>query len=309
MSDFQGLPTRILNNGLISLEFPVGAGPRIVRLSAFGKENLFADVPTTVSTLYGDFFFRGGHRLWHAPETLPRTYIPDNDGVSIEELTDGVRLLGSTEIETGITKVIEIHLSVDQAAVTLKHTLRNESQGQVELAPWALTMFRLGGTVILPQPIGNADQNGMLNNRILALWPYTHINDPRLVLRDDFILIHSVPSPSPFKIGYYNPHRWMAYWLNGILFRKTFDISSGAAYPDGGCNTESFCNDHFTELESLGSLVKLEAGEAANLTETWELFPGLDVPFLSDEICEVLSLAGGDSKYSASSKVFSKSQI
>ena len=292
MSDFQGLPTRILNNGLLSLEFLAEAGPRIVRLSAFGKDNLFADIPTTVSTPYGDFFFRGGHRLWHAPEALPRTYIPDNDGMSIEELTDGVRLNGATEIGTGITKVIEIHLSVDRAAVTLKHILRNDNLWQVELAPWALTMFRLGGTVILPQPIGNSDQNGLLNNRILAFWPYTHINDPRLVLRDDFILIHADPSPSPFKIGYYNPQGWMAYWLNGILFRKTFDISFGAAYPDGGCNAESYCNDQFVELESLGLLVRLEAGGVVNLIETWELYPGLNVPFLSGEICEVLSLGG-----------------
>ncbi|HEX7393838.1 MAG TPA: hypothetical protein VF313_02835, partial [Anaerolineaceae bacterium] len=208
MSDFQGLPTRILNNGLLSLEVLAEAGPRIIRLSAFGKENLFADIPTKVSTPYGDFFFRGGHRLWHAPETMPRTYIPDNEGLSIEELTDGVRLNGSTEKGTGITKAIEIHLSSDRAAVTLKHTLRNDNLWQVELAPWALTMFRLGGTVILPQPVGNSDRYGMRNNRILALWPYTHINDPRLVLRDEFILIHATPSPSPFKIGYYNPHGW-----------------------------------------------------------------------------------------------------
>ena len=84
MSDFQGLPTRILGNGLISLEFLTGAGPRIVRFSAFGKENLFAGIPTSVGTPYGEFFFRGGHRLWHAPEALPRTYIPDDDGLFMQ---------------------------------------------------------------------------------------------------------------------------------------------------------------------------------------------------------------------------------
>jgi hypothetical protein len=82
----------------------------------------------------------------------------------------------------------------------------------------------------------------------------------------------------------------MAYWLKGILFRKTFDISSGAVYPDSGCNAESYCNDQFVELESLGSLVRLEVGGEVNLTETWELYPGLNVPFLSGEICEMLSL-------------------
>jgi len=283
------------------LGFLAEAGPRIVRLSAFEKDNLFADTPATVSTPYGVFFYRGGHRLWHAPETFPRTYIPDNDGVSIDELSGGVRLKGSTEIGTGITKTIEIHLSVDQAAVTLKHILRNDSQWQVELAPWALIMFQLGGTVILPQPVGNIDQHGMLNNRILALRPYTHINDPRLVLRDDFILIQAVPSQSPVKLGYYNPHSWMAYWFNGILFRKKFDISSGETYPDNGCNTESYRNDRFVELESLGSLVRLEPGGEVNLIETWELHQGLNVQFLSSEICEVLSLAhNGESIVSGS---------
>jgi hypothetical protein len=288
MSSFQGLPTRSIKNGLINLEFLAEAGPRIVRLSAFGKENLFADIRSSVSTPYGEFFFRGGHRLWHAPENLPRTYVPDNDGLSIEEFSDGVRLKGSTKTEIGISKVIDIHLSVDKAAVTLKHILRNDSFWQVELAPWALTMFRLGGTVILPQPVGNVDQSGLLNNRILALWPYTTINDPRLVLRDDFILIHGSANPSLFKLGYYNPHGWMAYWLDGILFRKIFDISTGAAYPDGGCNTETYCNDQFVELESLGALVKLEPGEETTLTETWELFPRLDVPFLTSEICDLI---------------------
>jgi len=292
MSNFQGLPTRILNNGLISLEVLAEAGPRIVRLSAFGKDNLFADIPTAVSTPHGDFFFRGGHRLWHAPESLPRTYIPDNDSVSIEELTDGMRLKGATEVGTGITKVIEIHLTVDQAVITIKHTLQNDSLWQVELAPWALTMFRLGGTVILPQPVGNADQNGLLNNRILALWPYTTINDSRLVLRDDFILIHASENPSSFKLGYYNPHGWMAYWLDGILFRKTFNISAGAAYPDGGCNTETYCNDQFVELESLGALVRLEPGEETTLTETWELYPRLNESFLSNEICDIVNSGG-----------------
>jgi hypothetical protein len=291
MSDFQGLPTRILRNDLVSLEYLTGAGPRIVRLSAFGKENLFADVPASVKTPYGDFFFRGGHRLWHAPESLARTYIPDDDGVSIKELPDGVKLKGLTEKETGLTKTIEIHLPIDRAIVSLKHSLRNNSRHPVELAPWAVTMFRLGGTVILPQPAGNANPNNLVNNRILALWPYSHINDPRLVLRDDFILIHADPNPAPFKIGYYNPHGWMAYWLDDVLFRKTFDIDSGVViYPDGGCNTESYCNDRFVELESLGSLKSLKAGGEVNLTETWELFPGLEVPFLSEDICTVLRI-------------------
>lgn len=196
MGDCQGLPTRTLTNGLISLDILLTAGPRVVRFSAFGRENLFADIPTIVKTEYGNFSYRGGHRLWHAPEAAPRTYIPDDQGISITELSDGVRLLGSTETGTGIQKTIEIHIAKDKAAVTLEHTLQNNNLWQVELALWTLTMFQLGGTGILPQPIGKADEKGLLPNRLLTLWPYTSINDPRLLLRDDFILIHATPNPS-----------------------------------------------------------------------------------------------------------------
>ncbi|MGB8252004.1 MAG: hypothetical protein WCF08_02215, partial [Anaerolineaceae bacterium] len=241
MSDFQGLPTRRLENNQLSLEYLANAGPRIVRLSAFGKANLFADVPNSVRTPYGEFLFRGGHRLWYAPELMPQTYTPDNDGVCVEALADGVRLIGPVDPRTRVTKSIEIRLSPDQAVVTLNHALRNDGTGPIELAPWGLTMFRLGGTVVLPQPAGNSDPAGLQNNRILSLWPYTHIDDPRLVLRDDFILIRASPGLSPLKLGYFNPNAWLAYWVDGILFRKTFSSSPGVVYPDGGCNTESYC--------------------------------------------------------------------
>jgi len=293
MSDFQGFTSRRLENNQLSLDFLTSAGPRIVRLSAFGKSNLFADVPNSIRTPFGVFFFRGGHRLWYAPELMPQTYTPDNAGVKVEELADGVCLNGPIDPRTRVSKSIEIHLSPDQAIVTLTHTLRNNGTRSIELAPWGLTMFRLGGTVVLPQPVGNSDPAGLQNNRVLSLWPYTHINDPRLILRDDFILIRGSPGLSPLKLGYFNPHGWMAYWIDGILFRKTFVSSPGVAYPDGGCNTESYCNDHFVELESLGAFVRLDPGGIAHLTETWELFPVLDVPFLSKKIIKAINTDWG----------------
>jgi hypothetical protein len=29
----------------------------------------------------------------------------------------------------------------------------------------------------------------------------------------------------------------MAYWLDGFLIRKAFDVRPGENYPDGGCNS------------------------------------------------------------------------
>ena len=281
MSDFHGLPTGILDNSFLRLEYLATAGPRIVRFSRQGGPNLLAEVPDAhVETPFGTYHFRGGHRLWCAPESLQNSYAPDNDGLTVEESQDGVRLTGGIEPATGMVKMIEIRLSPDRAAVTMLHELRKTGSLSVEYSPWALTMLRLGGTAILPQPVGSTDADGLLPNRILALWPYTRINDPRLDLRDDHILIHAAAGRPPLKIGYYDPSGWLAYWLDGVLFRKTFDIIAGATYPDGGCNAEIYCDDNVIDLESLGALTTLAQGHSVIFSEVWELFDKPEQPFL-----------------------------
>lgn len=288
MGEYQGLPTSIYENGIMSIEYFSDAGPRIVRFSALGIPNLFTEDPRILPNEYGDFYFRGGHRLWHSPEAFPRTYIPDNGSIRIEEIPDGVRLIGSKEPGTGIAKTIEIQETETPYAIIVNHILRNEGLWKVELAPWALSMMRPGGVAILPQPQGNTDPDGLLNNRILALWPYTHIDDPRIILRDDFILIHAFSGKGPLKLGYFNRAGWVAYSLDGILFRKTFDVALGKTYPDGGCNTESYCCDQFLELEGIGPTTKIEPGGNVEYSETWEVYPDLNVPFISDEIRSLL---------------------
>jgi hypothetical protein len=289
LNDFQGLPVGILENERLRLEYLTTAGPRIVRLSLPGRPNLLAELPeSAIETPIGTYHFRGGHRLWCAPESLPDTYTPDNYGLKVKEFPGGVRLTGLPEPATGIVKMIEIRLSPDRAEVTLQHELRNAGLRPVVLAPWALTMLRLGGTAILPQPAGNVDAYGLLHNRILVLWPYTQINDPRLILHDDFLLIHATTSPLHAKIGYYNPFGWMTYWLEGVLFRKRFGVSPNANYPDRGCNAEIYCDNNVIELETLGQLGRLEPGKSFFHTETWEFFDSLEQPFIPPSLRERL---------------------
>ena len=266
----------ILKNDFLQLEY-LADSLRIMGLTPSGKTNMLAGISDRppVPTPYGDFHFLGGHRLWHAPEAMPRTYIPDSD-VTIAELSDGVMLEGKTEPGTGIRKRIEIRLAQDKPCVTLTHTLINDGLWAVELASWAITQFRLGGTVILPMPVGNTDATGLLHNRQFSLWPYASFNDPRLKLGDEFILFKADVLP-PFKIGYLSSHGWMAYWMDGVLFRKTFEIHAGATYPDNNCNAEMYCNHLFVELESLSPLAQLKPGAEITHTETWELFDNMDV--------------------------------
>lgn len=286
MSDFYGFPTAVLENEYLRLEYLTTAGPRIVGLSYRGSPNLLGDIHDIVwDTPNGKYFPLGGHRLWTSPEIPERTYFPDTAGLQVRELAGSVELIWAGP---ELRKEVRIELDVMRPVVRIVHTITNTATKVVEFAPWVITMFRLGGVVLLPQPKGPVDPHGLLNNRLLALWPYTRINDPRLVLGDDFILIHATPSLPPLKLGYASTAGWLAYWQDGILFRKSFDLHPGAIYPDGGCNTESYCNDRFVELESLGPLVTIAPGATTQLSETWELYPNLDVPFIPDEIRSLL---------------------
>lgn len=288
MSDFHGYPVRRLSSKSLVLDCLATAGPRIVGLKLGGSPNLLADVPEiSISTPYGDYHYLGGHRLWYAPEAMPRSYIPDGEGLVASEIPNGLILEGKTEAATGIHKRIEIRLDADQPKVTLTHTLSNEGLWEVELAPWALTMFRLGGTAILPTQAAHTNVEDLLPNRHLSLWPYSRVADARLHLEDEFIAVKATSDMPPFKIAAFDHQGWAAYWLDGILFRKTFAVHPEQRYPDYDCNAEIYCDGHFIELESLGPLSKLLPGNAVSFNETWELYDSLEQEFLSKSMIKL----------------------
>lgn len=288
MPDFHGEPTRILENRFVELEYLAGAA-RIVRFSPKGRGNLFADLGSSfLRTPYGEFYFRGGHRLWHSPEAMPRTYIPDNAGAAVTEIANGIRIDMPAEPWTQIAKSLEIQLNPARPQVIVRHELRNDGAWTVEFAPWALTMLCLGGTAIFPQPQEKVDEAALLPNRRLSLWSYTRADDARFTVRDDFATVRAVPDVPPLKFGYFNPHGWMAYWLDETLFVKRFEVQPNRQYPDQGCNTECYCNDQFIELESLGPLAPVAAGQVIAHTELWEIHEDLEVPFLTNQMRALL---------------------
>ena len=124
---------------------------------------------------------------------------------------------------------------------------------------------------VFPQVAGPLDKAGLLPNRNLVLWPYTRLADPRLSLNDDLHLIHAQADAQPVKIGYLNRAGWAAYLTGGVLFVKRWEPCPDAAHVDYGCNCESYCNDRFIEVETLGPLARLEPGQSTSHVEKWEL--------------------------------------
>lgn len=293
-ASFHGLPTRSLSNQHVHLEYLTTAGPRIVHLSLAGThDNLMVECPDIkIPTALGDFNIFGGHRLWHSPEAMPRSYVPDNDPIEIAEIANGVRLIQQVEAFTGIRKSLEITLATDRPAVTVKHTLENCGAWPVELACWALTQLRQGGLAALPQTAHKLDEPGLLPNRNLVLWPYTRLADPRLSLNDDFVFIAAQPLQPPVKVGYLNRHGWLGYLTGGVFFVKKFDVHEGQPHVDFGCNAESYCNDRFIEVESVGPLVQIEPGQATSHIEEWTLHRAAATPQTPDGVRTLVAALG-----------------
>jgi hypothetical protein len=278
--DFHGHKAVVLENNHFRLECLAQAGPRVVRLIPhWTGENLFAEVPSfSTKTPAGEYQYFGGHRFWYAPESFTQTYIPDSHGISIKEVQDGIRLIGMDEPGTGIRKIITIQMSPTRPFIILKHKLQNHGQVSMRLAPWAITMMRPRGTAILPQQQGNVDADGLLPNRQFVLWSYTRWDDPRLQLGDEYIIVKSDSIQQPFKFGYFNPHGWLGYVYDDVLFLKRFGVRRDKEYADYGCNSEIYSNHRATELESLGPLVDLHPHEDIVHTETWEIYRDDEIP-------------------------------
>lgn len=295
--EYHGLPTGTLQSRHIQLDYLTTAGPRLVRLWVDDSpESLFAELTDPgPDTGYGTYNIRGGHRLWHAPEAWPRSYLPDNDGLVAETFPAGVRLRQPAEAGSGIAKTMEVELDPDRPVVQLRHYLRNEGPWPVELAPWALTMCKPGGIAILPQTQGTLDTAGLLPNRHLVLWPYTQLRDPRLDVYDDLALLHVDPDPvvaGPCKLGCLNRRGWVAYLRAGVLFRKRFTPQPAQPHPDYNCNSECYCSRVFVELETLGPTLRLEPGESVRHDETWEFTTGITAPQTIEGIRDVVAGLG-----------------
>lgn len=275
--DFHDLPTRSLANQHLRVDYLAEAGPRLVRLLLASSDlNLLADVADiSTETPFGVYNLYGGHRLWHAPEAFPRTYLPDSEGLTVDEFEGGVRLRQPTERATNIQKSMELRLEPDRAALTVQHSLHNIGLWPVELAPWAITQVPLGGVAALPQQAPVPSQ--YLPNRQLNLWPYASWRDPRLHLADDLLLIDGQAHEPAFKIGYFNHAGWMGYLLDDIFFVKRFTPQPSLPHADLHSNCEVYVWDRFLELETLGPLTTLEPGAATVHIETWELYrvPGI----------------------------------
>jgi hypothetical protein len=280
---YLGSPNNIrLSNGKVELILTTDYGPRIMRYAFVGSGdagNIFGTVPgVTSKTELGEWYIRGGHRLWHAPEGMPRTYEPDNDPIKVEREGNTIKLIQPMEKTTRISKEMHITLDPQTPHVRIVHKLTNNAFFTVPMACWALSVMNTSGLGIFPQEPYKPHPESLLPVRPMVLWSYTDMKDPRWTWGKSFITLRQDPSmKEPQKIGMLNRQGWAAYHRNGALFLKRFPFQADKTYPDYNSNLETFTNDAILEIETLGPLEQVAPGMSITHTEDWYLYKVADL--------------------------------
>lgn len=265
----------LLTDGTVEVVVTTEIGPRIIRFGFVDGPNVFFENAEDMGQTGGSQWrIYGGHRFWHAPEVIPRTYSPDNAPIEYQWNGNTLKLIQPVEPDTGIRKEMEITLDPESSKVTVLHRAVNQNPWEVELAPWALSAMAPGGRAILPQEEYRPHDEYVLPARPLVLWHYTDMTDPRWTWGKRYIqLRQDSAATNDQKLGILNTLGWAAYALDGNLFIKRFRSVPGAAYPDFGSNNEVYTNPAFLEIESLGPLTRLNAdGGSVQYTEEWHLY-------------------------------------
>ncbi len=273
-----------LANAHAELIITLDVGPRVISYRTTDGTNVFKTFNEQLGgTGEAEWKSRGGHRFWLAPEDAVLSYIPDNAAVEHRVLSPHeVELSTSLGEQLPVRKTLSVALAADSTRVSLTHRAENIGSDPLSVATWGLSVMVPGGIEIIPLPPLGEHPRDLLPNRIMILWPFTDMTDPRWRWGRRFITLRQA-NAGPTKIGLAHRERWAAYHHSDTLFVKIIEYRAGASYPDFGCNFETFTNEDMLEVESLGPLMDLAPGAATEHSERWHLFDGVTAPPADEE--------------------------
>lgn len=274
---YRGWPNAYrITDDRVELIILTDVGPRIIRYGFVGGENQFVELPEQTGLTGGDEWrLYGGHRLWHSPESLTRTYYADNHPVEVIVRENGLVLVQQKESSTNLQKSMEVEMDSETGAVTIIHHIKNRSLWNIRLSAWAISAMAPGGLSIVKQRTHNSKDICTPDMRI-SVWPRTSINDKRVIWGDEFILLQQdINVEKTFKIGVSSDVGWIAHANGHHLFAKYYDYDSKSEYPDFGSSVELYTCGRFSEIETLSPISEIMPDQEITHRERWQLF-GID---------------------------------
>jgi hypothetical protein len=274
-----------VTNGDVEVIVTSDVGPRVIRFGFVGGQNLFKEYAEQLGKSGEEKFqARGGDRVWKAPEDAIATWAPDNVPVEIQLTPAGLIAREPVEPLTNLQKEIEVSMAPTGTGVKVSHRITNRTLFPLEFAPWALTQMAQGGVAVSGFPPRGHHPANLEATNPLVMWAYTNLADPRWKFTRKYLTLRQDPNDNEAqKLGTFNPDTWAAYLLNGEAFLKRTKPDASKNYPDFGCSFETFTNQDFLEIETLGPMTRLSPGQTVELVEHWGLFRNVNPTALTDE--------------------------
>ena len=270
-----------LSNGVIEAVATLDLGPRIVFFGFVGGENIMNTKKDEFDPVSGEGFDKhfykgavwnnyGGHRLWASPEKNPDTYYPDRDAVKYEVTDNGVILTPPPQNANGLQMQMELIMSDTEPTMDVKHNMTNITDKEQDLALWALSVSAQDGILIVPL---NANDTGLLHNRMISVWPYTDMSDDRVFYGKKYITLRQDRNATtPMKFGF-DLNQGLAYYVlgNSVFEKKYYPNHPNGRYPDGGVSMETYNCGLFIEIETLSEQKVMAPGQTDTHLETWTM--------------------------------------
>lgn len=246
-------------------------GPRIMWCSRPGEANLLAVLDDDRTLDAGDgrrYRLRGGHRLWAGPEFPELTYQPDDGRVAAVREMDTLTATARGD-DFGLVKSIAITPVADAAAAVVDHTIKATASATLDIAAWAITQLRPGGTAVLPLGLPGGPIGGLQASHQIVMWPYTDPGDPSLTLGQSEVIVGPDVGAST-KIGTPLHRGWLAYVLEDVVFVKQAR-AQGERFVDLGATGQVYADRDFVELETLSAVVPVAGDAVIQHREIWSI--------------------------------------
>ena len=227
-------------------------------------------IPQRNSGTWANF---GGDKCWPAPQSdwprvmghdWPPPAAFDASPLEASVTATGLVLKSPVDPAWGIEAVRRIELDHSEPMMRVRTEFRKVSGKPVRVGVWTIAQFSDPVCVAIELPLNSRFAGG-----------YTHLSKPEPEgLAVNGRLLTFVRHPSKFmKIG---SDAAEVVWVGPTSVVRVQSEFIAGEYPDGGCRVEVYTNpgeQKYVELETLGPLVNLEAGQAIEHTTTYTVLP------------------------------------
>ena len=219
----------------------------------------------------------GGEKLWptpqdnfpkFSPKAWPPPYPWDGGASKAETMPDGVRITLATDPRFGAHAVREFSMDPQSPIIHVRQWIEKTEGTPAEMTIWTVAQVNDPKVSILP--LGKADAKGQRYKSMGPSSPLTTVDEDVVSLGRE--------ARQGLKIGVTSDRiGWAAATFGDVMLVQSHQIVPAAVYPDNGLDTQMYTSPistaRYTELEILGPLVTLKAGEKLRDDAVWQLIP------------------------------------